>query len=153
MYKLAKCNCDMISFYLKHRWNPSCYLDTLHHRYDKRLSRNLPWCCAAGQRLSPRWPENTVRIINAAVDFNHRSAFCCVLRGRTSMAAFQAKLKGSSLSWYDPGHSVIITRFLLTVILLPQILIPVNGDSRDSILIHSKEEEKRKFEKLKKEIN
>lgn len=59
------------------------------------------------------------------------NTFCCVksvdqFRRHTSIAAFQSKLKGSCLSWYDPGQSVIITRFLLSVILLPQILIPAN---------------------------
>lgn len=42
---------------------------------------------------------------------------------QTSMAAFHSKLKGSSLSWYDPGHNDSVTRFLLTVTFLPQILI------------------------------
>lgn len=47
-------------------------------------------------------------------------------RKQTSMAAFQSKLKGSSLPWYDPGHSVIITKFLLSFTLFPQILMPEN---------------------------
>lgn len=43
-----------------------CYLDTVHHRCGKQLSHSLPRCCAAAQRLSPHWPENTARVMNAA---------------------------------------------------------------------------------------
>lgn len=98
----------------------------VHHQYGKQLFHNLLRYYAATLYLTPDWPKKKVTNIHHTYIQTFYDMFCCVnsLEGQTSIAAFQSKLKVSSLSWYDPGHSDIITRFLLNVILLPQILIP-----------------------------